>query len=146
MDQSYLYTGLKKKQKVFAPVADDSVHTPRLESLFSSKIKPTPDILIKCYINELKYILDIESLPLFVQKFINFAENWEDLISNSDFEFEDDLPSTKNYYEKLGPLMMRSILSSFSEDSHPKHIQKNWMETLRVSIEEDLYDWQDRIK
>lgn len=141
MDQSYFSYGNK------SPMKRDHLLKPSAMSLQElvqmSKESPallTHQLILKSLCEEVKGCLEHEDLKSCLQAFFKiefFLQELEEEIS--------EVPSLKEFYEVLSPTLLRVLWEGLEGDLKLEELKDRWLEALRVSLEEELYLWQEKM-
>ena len=100
---------------------------------------------IESYCLEIRKILEIDNLDKMVKDVLEFEEKILKL--QNKFSFEGTrIPNIVNFYAHLAPLLLRSLVEydhSIDLQGQLNQIVNNEAECLKVSLENELYSWQE---
>lgn len=144
MDQSYFSYGSK------GPVKRDHLLKPSPMSLQElvqlSKESPaliSHELILKSLCEEMKGCLEHEDLKSCLQAFFRIEFFLQELQEIQDEISE--LPSLKEFYEVLSPTLLRVLWEGLEGNLKLEELKDRWLEALRVSLEEELYLWQEKM-
>ena len=108
--------------------------------------------IIQLFCNDLKQLLDISELRELIKK-LNQLHHL--LLNLNDEGVYKDLPNLDDFFRVLSPVLLRSVsqaLDTISQDEKNNHSQSceesllmGWLESLRISIEEEIHIWQEKL-
>ena len=103
----------------------------------------TNEELKKLFARELKIVLQKDDLFELINGFFELETNLNLVLDQ--VEFEVSVLNFDEFYKNLSPVFMRSLLeNSKTPDSAPLLI-KSIKESLRIALEEELYQLEDRL-
>ncbi|MFZ8933685.1 MAG: hypothetical protein ACO20H_12190 [Bacteriovoracaceae bacterium] len=88
--------------------------------------------LKNAYIQELKSLLEIDSLAELAKALLGLDRTLDELKEDLDIELISKCPKLNNLYQKLSPVLLRAYLEK------NRVLEESWLEAIRVSIEEEL--------
>lgn len=138
MNESYLSLGVKglgKRLPVLDQSLEDLVKLLKVESGEVSSEK-----VVRAFCEDLKSCLDHEDLKSCLQHFFKI----EHYLNELEEEME-EVPSLKEFYEVLSPTLLRVVWEGLEGEMKIEELKERWLEALRVSLEEELYLWQEKI-
>ncbi len=108
----------------------------------------TPQELIRAFCQELKQLLAIEELPELIAGIFKIENDLQNLAQQEDFPTDvvEQIPSFEEFYRQLTPIILRSILENPVIIEDIQQFSKLWKEALRISLEDELYFWQNKIQ
>ncbi|MGZ3790331.1 MAG: hypothetical protein ACXVLQ_17495 [Bacteriovorax sp.] len=98
------------------------------------------DVLKKTFTRELKSVLQKENLFDLINAFFELEQDLHQAIGSVDFEIELNFDE---FYKNLSPVLMRSILENSQHPDNAAKILKSIKESLRIAIEEEIYQLED---
>ena len=120
-----------------------------LIELFQSKeiYSSSYERIVLSFCEELKKILEIKSVKdISVRVFeldhtlsVLYSEWSDELVS------KDELPHLTNLYMTLSPLFLQTVLENSENENAVDGVYKGWLEAIRISLEEEIYIWQEKI-
>ena len=140
-----LYNHIKMNNLTRDPLLDSQDESFSLSNLIHKKSLNDKDLvlIIKSFCGDLKSILKLSDLREVISSVFKL-ENHVFLIREKWSSDESLLPALGDFYKALSPMLLRAIWeyneSYFKEDD----LNKKLMESLRVSLEEELYYWQEQ--
>jgi len=136
----YSNLGLKMN-RTFREKRDEDVFTLKdfLEHKFTISTK---EELKKTFARELKVILQKENLFDLINGFFELETDLHHVLDLVEFEVNDF--SFDEFYKNLSPVLMRSILENAQSPDNASQILKSIKESLRIALEEELYQLEDR--
>lgn len=107
----------------------------------------TDEDFIKIYCSELKAILNQDNIRSMAVLIFELDKKIKKIITihADDFVFLEELPSLESLYRALSPLFLQTFIEIFDNDCDESLVAKGWLEALRISIEEEIYIWQEKI-
>jgi hypothetical protein len=96
--------------------------------------------LKKTFARELKSILHKENLFELISSFFELETNLHHSIDIVEFEVNMNLDE---FYKNLSPVFMRSLLENVNHSDNAKMLLKSIKESLRIALEEELYQLED---
>lgn len=102
-------------------------------------------LIIKTFCEELKKLLDNDQI-LDLAHGIFELEKKTDLLrphltSHKNFE----IPHLNGLYKRLSPMILRSFLDVPDLEEEKNGLIKSWLESIRITIEEEIYFWQEKL-
>mgnify|MGYP005637884885 CR=1 FL=1 len=104
------------------------------------------------FCNDLKSLLETSDLRELIKK-LNQLDQL--LIQYREEEVDQDLPHLDDFFRILSPLLLRSVSQTLDSISKDEKINLNtngeesllmgWLESLRISIEEEIHIWQEKL-
>ncbi len=102
--------------------------------------------LYDVYCEELKSVIQINDFRELIEKILKLEDELSlinDMLVNLKKE---DVPNINNIYQLITPLILRTLLSfNFGHISDMKQIEKRWMESLRVAVEDEFFKYKEKI-
>jgi hypothetical protein len=108
--------------------------------------------IIQLFCNDLKKLLMIEDLRELIK---NLNQLDQLLISLKEKGEYSDLPNLDDFFRILSPVLLRSVsqtLDTISQDEKnnfhsngEESLLMGWLESLRISIEEEIHIWQEKL-
>lgn len=98
------------------------------------------DELKKTFARELKSVLQKEDLFDLINSFFELESDLYQAIATVDFEVN---LSFDEFYKNLSPVFMRSLLENANHPDNAEMILKSIKESLRIALEEELYQLED---
>lgn len=136
----YSNLGLKVN-RTFRGKRDDDVFS--IKDLLEHKwILHNNEDLKKVFIRELKILLQKEDLFELIHAFFELENDLNMLLDQVEFEVK--VFNFDDFYKNLSPVLMRSLLVNAKNPDNAPLILKSIKESLRVTIEEELYQSIDR--
>jgi hypothetical protein len=131
-----------KKNKLPTSDIDASI---TLESVLKQDFEIiTKEQVVKGFCNDLRILLKSDDVYELIHGIFAIEHNIS-YISENIFEDGNDLPTLGEFHRNLSPVLLRALLdNAASSDSDSYNVEKEWKEALRISIEEELYIWQER--
>ncbi len=96
--------------------------------------------LKKTFSRELKGILQKDNLFDLITAFFELETDLAAAVDSVDFEVNLNFDE---FYKNLSPVLMRSILENSNRPDNAAQILKSITESLRIAIEEELYQLED---
>ncbi len=94
----------------------------------------------KTFIRELKIVLQKENIFDLITAFFDLETDLHQAIDTVDFEVN---LSFDEFYKNLSPVIMRSLLENSTQPDNAALILKSIKESLRIALEEELYQLED---
>ena len=133
---NHLGSKLNKPNRAFKEKGDDEVFT--LKDFLDHKwIIQTNLELKKVFIRELKLVLKKENLFDLINAFFELENHIHQILDQ--VEFEVSVLNFDEFYKNLSPVLMRAILENSKSPDNAEHILNSIKESLRIAIEEELY-------
>ncbi|MFN8369086.1 MAG: hypothetical protein U0T83_00505 [Bacteriovoracaceae bacterium] len=102
--------------------------------------------LYDVYCEELKAVIQINDFKELIEKILKLEDELNLINSVLVNSKKEDIPNINNIYQLITPLVLRTLLSfNFGHISDMKQIEKRWMESLRVAIEEEFFKYKEKI-
>lgn len=142
--ENQLYTSLRSKVTKKAFGSSDFLNPKSLKDCIADMKKGVDhpsDVIVTSFCHELKLCLDHENLKSCLEHLLNL----EILLEELEELYGDDGPHLFEFYRHLSPGLLRVLWESCAEDVDQEELKHRWFEALRVSIEEELYVWQEKI-
>ncbi len=141
MDRSvYSNLGLKIN-RTFREKRDDEVFT--LKDFLDHKWTITSnDELKKTFVRELKLILKKENLFDLIHSFFELENDLNLVVDQVDFK--SSVVNFDEFYKNLSPILMRSLLENAQAPENAQLLLQSIKESLRIALEEELYQLEDR--
>ena len=114
-------------------------------SLQSSFSEMDDQLIIKALCFDLKIILNLADLREIISAIFKLENQIFTIKEKWNFE-ESLLPSLDDFYKSLSPMLLRAVWEYNESYSKESELNKKLMESLRVSLEEELYFWQEQIQ
>jgi hypothetical protein len=135
----YSNLGLKIN-RTFREKRDDKIFTLKdfLEHKFTIHSK---EELKKIFAHELKGVLQKENLFDLINGFFELEADLHHTLDLIDFEVNNY--NFDDFYKNLSPVLMRSILENSQAPESAPLILKSIKESLRIALEEELYQIED---
>lgn len=92
---------------------------------------------------ELKKILDLENLNDLLEAIFHLDHDLSTL--HDHVENIQELPTLELFYRELSPTLLRSVWESLNRNEDVPQIYKGWRESIRIAIEEELHNLQEKI-
>lgn len=99
--------------------------------------------ILRAFCNDLKKLLDKDSIFEMTENIFNIENSLDNL--NSEIGTEFIIPNMEDFYKKLSPILLRSLWESSKVDGDQDDLIHGWKESLRISIEEEFYVWQEKM-
>ncbi|MDH5581870.1 MAG: hypothetical protein OEY33_08170 [Bdellovibrionales bacterium] len=88
--------------------------------------------LIEAYIQELKALLDIDTLEGLTKALLGLDRTLEELKEDLEIEMISKCPNLNSLYQKLSPVLLRAYLEK------NRVLEDSWLEAMRVAIEQEI--------
>jgi hypothetical protein len=119
--------------------ADNSVHIDQ-------------NTIIQLFCNDLKSLLELTDLSELIKR----LNHLDQLLGHlNDEEFDHEIPNLDDFFRTLSPILLRSVsqtLDSLSKENEnslqedgEETLLMGWLESLRISIEEEIHIWQEKL-
>jgi hypothetical protein len=96
--------------------------------------------LKRAFSRELKNVLQKEDLFDLINSFFELESDLHHAIGNVDFEVNINFDE---FYKNLSPVLMRALLENSNNPSDAELLIKSIKESLRIALEEELYQLED---
>ena len=136
---TYSNLGLKMN-RTFREKRDEDVFTFK-DYLDHKFVIQTKNELKNVFSRELKVVLQKENIFDLINSFFDLEANLFHVLDLIEFEFNDF--SFDEFYKNLSPLIMRSLLENIKDQDNAPQILKSIKESLRIALEEELYQLED---
>jgi len=135
----YSNLGLKMN-RTFREKRDEEIFTLKdfLEHKFTINTK---EELKKTFARDLKIVLQKENLFDLINGFFELETDLHHVLDLVEFEVNDY--NFDEFYKNLSPVLMRSILENAQSPDNAPQILKSIKESLRIALEEELYQLED---
>lgn len=135
----YSNLGLKMN-RTFREKRDEEVFTLKdfLENKFTINSK---EELTKIFSRELKIVLQKENLFDLINGFFELETDIHHVLDLIEFEVKEF--NFDEFYKNLSPVLMRSLLENTQTPDNAPLILKSIKESLRIALEEELYQLED---
>jgi hypothetical protein len=138
---AYTNLGLKMN-RTFREKRDEEIFTLK-DFLEHKSILSNNEELKKTFIRELKVVLQKESIFDLINGFFELESDLHQVLDQVDFEV--NVINFDEFYKNLSPILMRSLLESSKDYGNAELLLKSIKESLRIALEEELYQLEDRI-
>lgn len=101
----------------------------------------TKEELRKTFARELKVVLQKENLFDLISSFFELEADLYHVLELIEFEVKEY--SFDEFYKNLSPVLMRSLLENAQSPENAPLILKSIKESLRIALEEELYQLED---
>ena len=107
-----------------------------------------PEDLIRAFCQELKDLLTLEDLPELIAGIFRIESDLQKFTQQEEFRANSAelIPSFEEFYRQLTPIILRSIADNPVILGDAQQLNKLWKEALRISLEDELYFWQNKIQ
>ena len=103
----------------------------------------TNEELKKLFARELKIVLQKDNLFDLISGFFELETNLNLVLDQ--VEFEVSVLNFDEFYKNLSPVFMRSLLENSKTPDNAPLLIKSIKESLRIALEEELYQLEDRL-
>lgn len=137
------YTSLGPKGFLRRHFLSDMASQSLEDLVFLAKDSPAlinKEKVLKAFCEAIKTCLEQEDLKLCLQAFFRMEHHLQELETQLD-----DLPHLREFYEILSPTLLRVLWEGLEGQLGLEELKERWLEALRVSLEEELYLWQEKI-
>ena len=144
--QSNLYSGMKLKNVRREHLLDSENEERGLSSFIHRKTLDENELtsITKAFCYDLKGLLELSDLKEIISGIFRL-ENHIFLIKDKWTSAELLIPELGDFYKSLAPMLLRGVWE-FNEIYNEKaDLNKSLKESLRVSLEEELYYWQKQL-
>ena len=137
-NRTYSYHGSSKAK---GPLLDRE--NVSLDDILKYEFSFNQNEILIAFCNEIRALLELGHFAEMAEGVLLLEEKCERLRAHIDFEDKENLPSLSHFYFKLSPLLLRSLVreGDFIEQDD---IEKSWLESLRISLEEEFYFWKEK--
>jgi hypothetical protein len=97
--------------------------------------------LKKVFITDLKSVLKSDDLYSLIHRFFELEQDLSHAMER--LEFDTTIVNFDEFYKNLSPVLMRALLENASEQEDAQVILKSIRESLRIALEEELYQLED---
>lgn len=135
-----VYSNLGQKiNRTFREKRDEDFFTLKdfLEHKFTIQSK---EELQKIFGRDLKTVLQKENLFNLITAFFELESDLQQVLDLVDFEIDFNFDE---FYKNLSPVLMRSLLENAESSNNAALILKSIKESLRIALEEELYQLKD---
>ena len=139
------YTNLGQGVNKVNPRALTSTGPMGPEDILTSSGRHSYLEIVESFCVEIKRILATGDLSELIEGIFALENTLEALASDPRYE-GDELPHLGDFYQHLSPLLLRLVVESQREGGDEESILQSWPEALRVSLEEEVYLWQEKIQ
>ena len=101
------------------------------------------DELVQAYCFELKSVLEKSTIEEMIQSLFKLEGHLEQLASK--YNAFEDWPNLNEFYQHLSPVLLQSVLEVNKNEGNETPVLKGLMEGLRISLEEEIHIWQEKI-
>ena len=137
---NHLGSKLNKPNRAFKEKGDEEVFT--LKDFLDHKWVLQSNLeLKKVFSRELKLVLKNENLFDLINAFFELENNLNQTLDQVEFEVK--VINFDDFYKNLSPVLMRAILENSKSPDNAKLILNSIKESLRISIEEELYQLEE---
>lgn len=100
--------------------------------------------LIEVYCNDLNSLLKIEDLSQLIVRIFSFEDKCSELVEILSPDNNEPIFELNHFYRNLSPMILRVIMERDQDNDFSK-INKDILESIRISIEEEIYFWEERL-
>ena len=137
---NHLGSKLNKPNRAFKEKGDEEVFT--LKDFLDHKWVLQSNLeLKKVFSRELKLVLKNENLFDLINAFFELENNLNQTLDQVEFEVK--VINFDDFYKNLSPVLMRAILENSKSPDNAELILNSIKESLRISIEEELYQLEE---
>lgn len=101
----------------------------------------TKEELKKVFSRELKSVLQKENIFDLITCFFELESDLHHVLDLVEFEIDFNFDE---FYKNLSPVLMRALLENAQSPNNAPQILKSIKESLRIALEEELYQLEDR--
>lgn len=134
-----MYSHIQKKPTRRAHILQDEdslEHLVEMESFDEA-------LLIKSFISELKRLLKIENAFLLVEELFKLERKLNKLKE----KYEDFIPvQLEDMYRDLSPILLQKYWERRENPSSEETIERLFLESIHIVLEEEIYIWQEKIQ
>jgi len=114
-----------------------------LAELVNLEIKDfTEADITKCYIDELKRLLEIESVTDLIEGINQIQVNLTKVqIENKEINY----PTFENFFSQLAPLLLQKFWERSKNIENDEDLEMIFFESIFIALEEEVYIWQEKI-
>ena len=125
-----------KMNRTFREKRDESIFT--LKDFIDHKfLIQNNEELKRTFARDLKIVLQKENVFDLIGQFFELETNLLNAIDLVDFEVENF--NFDEFYKNLSPVLMRALLENVQQSENAAQILKSIKESLRIALEEELY-------
>lgn len=120
-----------------------SAEKPRMEKIYQKVMRNefvSENELYASYFEEIKSCLEMDDLKNLLEKIFHL-ENTLDKMRD---HYSSDLPDLGHFYRSISPSLLRGLWAYLYKDSGDIDLFESWRESVRVALEEELYQYQDK--
>lgn len=136
-----LYTNLARTKVNKSILSLDDQTLEEIVKRVKSGLVVTQKDIEMAYCNDLKNCLFFSSLKLLLENLF-YIEHYLEILKE---EYEGRVPDLLALYQNLSPTILRTIWSHVSEENNSKDLLEASTEAIRIAIEEEVYDWQEKL-
>ncbi|MCO4792726.1 MAG: hypothetical protein KC493_03380 [Bacteriovoracaceae bacterium] len=97
--------------------------------------------IVEIFCTELKYLLEIDDLVELVKRIDSLEYHLETLRE----ENEKNVPNLDDFFRVLSPVLMRAIVENIETNKGREALHQGFQESIRISIEEEIHIWQEKL-
>jgi hypothetical protein len=142
MEES-LYSNLGlKRNRTFREKRDEDIFT--LKDFLAHKWTITShEDLKKTFARDLKAVLKKENIFDLINSFFELETDLHNVLDQVDFEVS--VLNFDEFYKNLSPVLMRSLLENSANAANADLLLQSIRESLRIALEEELYQLEDLV-
>ncbi|MCB9061167.1 MAG: hypothetical protein H6622_06570 [Halobacteriovoraceae bacterium] len=136
-----LYTELGKNK--IGRIKIDDTNSCLREFSFEILLSFSKKRITKLFINDLKKILELDLLSDITSEIIEletFIDTLKDGVEELSF-----YPNLDEFFSHLSRLLLRSLYESSKTDANSEDVLHSWLESIRISIEEEIFRLQENL-
>jgi hypothetical protein len=101
--------------------------------------------VIRAFCNDLTNILDQDNIYKMIGGLFAVENSLAVLGDEELWDEKEELPNLAEFYSALSPVLLRALWENQNNDLENSHVVESWIEALRISIEEELYIWKEKL-
>jgi len=137
-DLSYMELGRKMSRP------SNVVRSAKATFLANNKINYsefTDKEIVEGYCDDLLKLLGEEDLKVMISDIFRIQNQLSDLVEEKNMDIN---LSLDDFFRQLSPLLLEVLWENANQDLDQSKLLKKFQEAIRISLEEELYLWQDR--
>lgn len=139
-EEIYSHISVPRKIKMMSSIIEDKKGLADLLKRSNWGIISTAEVY-RAICHDLKLLLDAEDVRELVKGIFSIENNLQ-LLSET---MEEEIPSLDRFFRNLSPIFLQALYQNCTHSSDTDQVIHDWIEALRIAIEEEYYFWQEQL-
>lgn len=136
-----MYGHIQKKPMRRTQFLDEEL---TLDAYLNSDLNDVQEkVLVKAVIKEFKKLLEIPSSHKLIEELFNLESKMTKIFGRLP---EEDLIDLGEFYRELAPILLQKYWERAKNPLKEETIDRLFLESIHIAIEEEIYIWQEKIQ